>query len=608
MCGIMGYTGREDAACRILAGLKALEYRGYDSAGIAAVTGSGIQVIKTAGKVDALREKLNREGGVFSCCAIGHTRWATHGAPTAENAHPHRVGTVTLVHNGIIENEAGLRRELEEEGVTFASDTDSEVAAAVMDRCYRQARNPMGALRKAETLLRGAYAFAVLFSDRPGEIYALRRQSPLLVAWSEQGVYLASDLPAILPFAAKRISLGEGDLAVLSPEGLKVYDTSGKEMEIIPETESVELAVAEKGGWPHFMLKEIYEQPEALRRTVLPRIRDGLPNLSADGFSDEMLSSLKSLRIVACGTAMHAGMVGKTMIESLARVPVTVEIASEFRYSDPILSSDEPVICVSQSGETADTLAALRLAKKQSIPALSIVNVKGSALAREADGVFYTHAGPEIAVASTKAYCVQLAAFALLALRLALVRGICSEQTIRGWTSVLVNSVPEKIEEALEQQEACSRFAQVLADREHVFFLGRGVDYTLSLEGSLKLKEISYIHSEAYAAGELKHGTISLITDGVPVVVTASDPKLFEKTVGNLREAASRGGKILLLASPSFPPVDSVFDTIRLPEIPTLFSPFVSLPFLQRIAYETAILRGCDVDQPRNLAKSVTVE
>lgn len=608
MCGIIGYTGREDSSKRILAGLKALAYRGYDSAGIAAFSKDGVQVVKTAGKVDALQAEVDRVGGVVSSCAIGHTRWATHGAPTAKNAHPHRAAGVTLVHNGIIENEAELRKELLNQGVVFSSDTDTEVAAAVISRCKNEEGDPIIALRKAETLLRGAYAFAVLFDDHPGEIYALRRQSPLLVAPAEDGVYLASDLPAVLPYTNQRFSLEEGELAVLRPEGVTVYGADGCVVEKVPETADVDLGAAEKGGWPHFMLKEIHEQPEALRRTVLPRLRDGLPCLEGDGFTDELLKNLSSLRIVACGTAMHAGMVGKTMIESLARVPVTVEIASEFRYCNPILRPDEPVLCVSQSGETADTLAALRLAKEQNIPTLSIVNVKGSALSREADAVFYTHAGPEIAVASTKAYCVQIAAFALLALRLALVRGVKPEEKIRELTQCLSQTVPQKLEEALEHGDECHRFAQELAEKEHAFFLGRGVDYTLSLEGSLKLKEISYIHCEAYAAGELKHGTISLITEGTPVVVTASDPRLFEKTVGSLREAAARGGKILLLASPRLPDVEAASDTIRLPELPPFFSPFASMPYLQRIAYETAVLRGCDVDQPRNLAKSVTVE
>lgn len=607
MCGIIGYTGEGDASSRILTGLKALAYRGYDSAGIAALDSQGVSLVKTAGKVALLEEKL-RQNPLVSSCAIGHTRWATHGAPTQENAHPHRVGRVTLVHNGIIENEANLRRELTEKGVTFASDTDTEVAAAVIDACYRESQDPKKALRRAEKILKGAYAFGVLFEDRQGEIYALRRQSPLLIAVSEEGTYLASDLPAVLPFSQKRFPLDEGDLAVLTPHGFQVFAPDGSLVEKEFETDPVDTAQAEKGGWPHFMIKEIHEQPEALRRTVLPRIRDGLPYLAEDGFSDEMLASLKSLRIVACGTAMHAGMVGKTMIESVARVPVSVEIASEFRYCNPILSADQPVICVSQSGETADTLAALRLAKAQGIPVLSIVNVKGSALAREADGVFYTHAGPEIAVASTKAYCVQLGAFALLALRMALVRGVCSKDLVRELTEQLTTHVPHALEYALTRDEACRRFASVLADQEDVFFLGRGVDYTLSLEGSLKLKEISYIHSEAYAAGELKHGTISLITEGVPVVVTASDSGLFEKTVGSLREAAARGGKILLLASPDLPAVDAASDTIVLPRLPAFFASFASLPYLQRIAYETAVLRGCDVDQPRNLAKSVTVE
>lgn len=608
MCGIIGYTGSEDSSQRILDGLKALAYRGYDSAGIAAFCEDGVQVVKAAGKVDALQEEVERTGGIVSSCAIGHTRWATHGAPTAENAHPHRAPGVTLVHNGIIENESELRKEFIAQGVQFSSDTDTEVAAMVISRCLQTEGEPIKALRAAEKILQGAYAFAVLIDGHPGDIYALRRQSPLLVAPGEDGMYLASDLPAVLPYTRQRFSLEEGELAVLRADGVTVYDADGAVIEKTPETSELDMGTAEKGGWPHFMLKEIYEQPESLRRTVLPRLRDGLPYLEGDGIKDELLKDLTSLRIVACGTAMHAGMVGKTMIESLARVPVTVDIASEFRYADPILRTEEPVICVSQSGETADTLAALRLVRSRNIPTVGIVNVKGSALSREADSVFYTHAGPEIAVASTKAYCVQLAAFALLALRLALVRGTKTEAEIRDLTVCLSETVPQRLTEALEHGEECRRFAKHLALQEDVFFLGRGVDYTLSLEGSLKLKEISYIHSEAYAAGELKHGTISLITDGTPVLVTASDPRLFEKTVGSLREAAARGGKILLLASPALPEVNSAVDTIRLPDLPPFFACFASISYLQRIAYETAVLRGCDVDQPRNLAKSVTVE
>ncbi len=608
MCGIIGYTGTNPSPEKILGGLKALAYRGYDSAGMALCTEEGVKIIKSAGKVERLAEKAVRAGDISSFCAIGHTRWATHGAPTEENAHPHRVGTVTLVHNGIIENEGELRRQLEGEGMTFSSDTDTEVAAAVVYRRYLATGDPIAALREAESVLRGAYAFGVLFDDRPGEIYALRRQSPLLVALGDDGLYLASDLPAVLAHTNRRFSLDEGELAVLTPQGVTVFDRLGKPVGKTVQTDGGDIGSAEKDGYPHFMLKEIHEQPDAVRRTVLPRVREGMPFLAAEGLTDELLRSVRGLRIVACGTAYHAGMVGKTMVESLARLPVTVEIASEFRYSNPILSPDEPVILVSQSGETADTLAALRLAKEQNIPTLAIVNVKGSALAREADFVFYTHAGPEIAVASTKAYCVQLAAFALIALRAAYVRGVLSEEETRKMTAYLGTEVPTVLQSAVGNDADAVTFAREIRDSEHVFYLGRGVDYSLSLEGSLKLKEISYIHSEAYAAGELKHGTLSLITQDTPVIVTASDPRLFEKTVGSLKEAAARGGKILLLASPKLLPVDGVARRLVLPEVPPFFAPFASLPLLQRIAYETAVMRGCDVDQPRNLAKSVTVE
>lgn len=608
MCGIIGYTGAENALPRIVEGLKALAYRGYDSAGIAAFTSVGIETVKRAGKVEMLEAALKERREIRSSCALGHTRWATHGAPTEENAHPHRVGRVTLVHNGMIENESELRKKFREKGVDFRSDTDTEVAAAVIDRCYEETGDPNTALRRAEGILRGSYALGVLFDDRPGEIWALRRQSPLLVAPGKKGVYLASDLPAVLAHADRYFPLEEGEVALLTPDGVSVWNGGGDPVEKMPEPIGLSAGAAEKGGWPHFMLKEIHEQPEALRRTVLPRIREGVPYLAGDGIPDGLLRDLGRLRIVACGTAYHAGLAGKNMIESLARIPVTVEIASEFRYSDPILSPDEPVICVSQSGETADTLAALRLAKNRKIPTVAIVNVKGSALSREADAVFYTHAGPEIAVASTKAYTVQLAAFALLALRLAFVRGVLTADATREMTRCLSDEIPETLTLAVKQSDPCLRFAKRLQEREHAFFLGRGVDYALSLEGSLKLKEISYLHSEAYAAGELKHGTISLITEGTPIVVTASDPRLFEKTLGSLREAAARGGEILLLAPPSLPAVEGIADRIDLPDLPSFFAPFASIVYLQRIAYETAVLRGCDVDQPRNLAKSVTVE
>lgn len=607
MCGIIGYTGSEDAVTRITDGLRALEYRGYDSAGLAVWQKDGIRTVKTEGKVAALA-KESEEAALTACCGIGHTRWATHGAPTAENAHPHRAPGVTLVHNGIIENEEEWRIRLTAEGYRFESQTDTEVAAAVISRCLSETGEPLAALKKAQTLLKGSYAFGVLFDCCPGVVYAVRCQSPLLVALGEDGNYLASDLPAVLKYTRRYFLLEENEIAVLTKDAVSVFGADGSEVTKEVLTAEWDFAAAEKGNWPHFMLKEIFEQPEALRRTVLPRIRDGLPYLDAEGLSDGVLAGVRQLRVVACGTAMHAGMVGKHWIESLARIPVTVDIASEFRYQNPIFRNGDLAVFVSQSGETADTLAALRLAKQQGVLTLGIVNVKGSAVSREADFVLYTHAGPEIAVASTKAYTVQMAAFALLALRLALIRNTCPKEQIKDLTACLTQTVPEQIGKALTKEDSFRQAAERLSRAEDLFFLGRGVDYVLSMEGSLKLKEISYIHSEAYAAGELKHGTISLVTEGTPVIVTATDPNLYEKTVSNLKEVAARGAKVILLRAPGLPDVPEAVQTIELPELPAAFAPFASAAVLQQIAYRTAVLRGCDVDQPRNLAKSVTVE
>ena len=577
MCGIVGYVGKRSAQDVLLDGLEKLEYRGYDSAGVALALDGGIRVVKSKGRLTALREKLAAQQLAQSFCGIGHTRWATHGEPSDVNSHPHSTPRVSIVHNGIIENYGLLKERLAAKGYTFQSETDTEVLVKLIDSCYTG--DPLRALQQALAKVRGSYALAVLFRDYPDTIFAVKRESPLIVGWGEGENFVASDIPALLKYTRKYSVLEEGDMEA-----------------------------AEKGGYPHFMLKEINEQPAAIMATVSPRVEDGLPVLRIPELTDEVLRGIGRVHLVGCGTAMHAGMVGKSAIETLARVPAEVDSASEFRYRDPILEKNDLVIIISQSGETSDTLAALKLAKSRGVPVLAIVNVVGSSIARAADYVMYTYAGPEIAVASTKAYMVQMCVLYLFALRLAYARGRLNEAETRRYTAQLLRA-PEVIKPRLADCEQIKYLASRYVNTQSCFFIGRGFDYALSLEGSLKLKEISYVHSDAYAAGELKHGTISLITDGVPVIALATQKQVYEKTISNAKETRSRGARVLLFTTKDAVVPEGVADAvIRLDEYEDILMPLQLIVPLQLFAYYMAVLRGCDVDKPRNLAKSVTVE
>ena len=606
MCGIVGYVGRRSAQDVLLDGLEKLEYRGYDSAGVALALDGGIRVIKSKGRLTQLRQKLAAQALAQSFCGIGHTRWATHGEPSDVNSHPHSTPRVSIVHNGIIENYGILKERLMAKGYTFESETDTEVLVKLIDSCYTG--DPLRALQEALAKVRGSYALAVLFRDRPDTIFAVKRESPLIVGWGEGENFVASDIPALLKYTRRYSVLEEGDMAVCTAEGIRFYNEFAEPVQRPVLTADWDMEAAEKGGYPHFMLKEINEQPTAITATVSPRVEDGMPDLRIPQLTDEVLRSIGTVHLVGCGTAMHAGMVGKAAIETLARVPAEVDIASEFRYRDPILNPNDLVIIISQSGETSDTLAALKLAKSRGVPVLAIVNVVGSSIARAADYVLYTYAGPEIAVASTKAYMVQLCVLYLFALRLAYARGRLSAAETRRYTAQLLRA-PEIIKARLADCEQIKYLASRYMNTQSCFFIGRGFDYSLSLEGSLKLKEISYVHSDAYAAGELKHGTISLITDGVPVIALATQKQVYEKTISNAKETRSRGARVLLFTTKNAVVPEGVADAvIRLDEYEDLLMPLQLIVPLQLFAYYMAVLRGCDVDKPRNLAKSVTVE
>ncbi len=610
MCGIIGYTGRDNCAPRLMEGLEALEYRGYDSAGIAVHTGDDIKVVKTRGRLEDLARKLRTHPLPPATCGIGHTRWATHGAPSDVNSHPHATQRICLVHNGIIENYAELEQQLRAAGYSFESDTDTERGAGLIDMLYAQCGDPVEALHKAASLLRGSFALGVMFRDIPRTIFAIRRDSPLIVAHTGECGIIASDIPAILSYTRRHYRLSEGVVARLTPDAVNFFDAEGKEVEQALSTVDWTVEQAKKSGFPHFMLKEIHEEPAALQKTLEPHLRDGLPFFDLTRLDGDSLGDVSAIHIVACGTAMHAGLVGKAAIERLARVPVNVDIASEFRYRDPILGERDTVILLSQSGETADTLAALRHAKSRGVYTLAIVNVMGSTVAREADDVLYTRAGPEIAVASTKAYSVQCALLYLLALRLALVRGTLTRGQAREICTRLLRDVPDAVAKTLELSPHIRDIATRLTDAHHAFYIGRDLDSALCTEGSLKLKEISYIHSEAYAAGELKHGTISLVTEGTPLIALATQPHLWEKTLSGIREVKSRGAFVILITTPA------LADTGDLPADRILLLPadtqpaclFAAATALQLLAYHVSALRGLDVDKPRNLAKSVTVE
>ena len=606
MCGIVGYVGKRSAQDVLLDGLEKLEYRGYDSAGVALAQEGGIRVVKSKGRLDALRQKLAVQALAESSCGIGHTRWATHGEPSDVNSHPHSTPRVSIVHNGIIENYGALKERLAARGYTFESETDTEVLVKLIDSCYHG--EPLQALHEALGMVRGSYALAVLFKDFPDTIFAVKKESPLIVGWGEGENFVASDIPALLKYTRDYSVLEEGDLAVVTAQGIRFYNAFGEPVERQRLTADWDQEAAEKGGYPHFMLKEINEQPAAITATVSPRVENGLPDLRIPELTDERLRSIRTVHLVACGTAMHAGMVGKATIETLARVPAEVDIASEFRYRDPILNKDDLVIIISQSGETSDTLAALKLAKSRGVPVLAIVNVVGSSIARAADYILYTYAGPEIAVASTKAYVVQMCVLYLFALRLAYARGKLEEAETKRLTAELLRA-GEVIKPRLDDCEQIKYLASRFVNTQSCFFIGRGFDYALSLEGSLKLKEISYVHSDAYAAGELKHGTISLITDGVPVIALATQKQVYEKTISNAKETKSRGARVILFTTKDAVVPEGVADYIvRLDEYEDLLMPLQLIVPLQLFAYYMAVLRGCDVDKPRNLAKSVTVE
>ena len=606
MCGIVGYVGKRSAQDVLLDGLEKLEYRGYDSAGVALALDGGIRVVKSKGRLTQLRQKLAAQALAQSFCGIGHTRWATHGEPSDVNSHPHSTPRVSIVHNGIIENYGILKERLMAKGDTFESETDTEVLVKLIDSCYTG--DPLRALQEALAKVRGSYALAVLFRDRPDTIFAVKRESPLIVGWGEGENFVASDIPALLKYTRRYSVLEEGDMAVCTAEGIRFYNEFAEPVQRPVLTADWDMEAAEKGGYPHFMLKEINEQPTAITATVSPRVEDGMPDLRIPQLTDEVLRSIGTVHLVGCGTAMHAGMVGKAAIETLARVPAEVDIASEFRYRDPILNPNDLVIIISQSGETSDTLAALKLAKGRGVPVLAIVNVVGSSIARAADYVLYTYAGPEIAVASTKAYMVQLCVLYLFALRLAYARGRLSAAETRRYTAQLLRA-PEIVRARLADCDQIKYLASRYMNTQSCFFIGRGFDYSLSLEGSLKLKEISYVHSDAYAAGELKHGTISLITDGVPVIALATQKQVYEKTISNAKEPRSRGARVLLFTTKDAVVPEGVADAvIRLDEYEDLLMPLQLIVPLQLFAYYMAVLRGCDVDKPRNLAKSVTVE
>ena len=606
MCGIVGYVGKRNAQDVLLDGLEKLEYRGYDSAGVALALEGGIRVVKSKGRLAELHKRLAVEALARSGCGIGHTRWATHGEPSDVNSHPHSTPRVSIVHNGIIENYGVLKERLMAKGYTFESETDTEVLVKLIDSCYEG--EPLKALRAALAMVRGSYALAVLFRDFPDTLFAVKRESPLIVGWGEEENFIASDIPALLKYTRRYSVLEEGDMAVVNADGIRFYNEFAEPVEREVLTANWDQEAAEKGGYPHFMLKEINEQPAAITATVSPRVENGLPDLRVPELTDERLRRIGTVHLVGCGTAMHAGMVGKAAIEALARVPAQVEIASEFRYRNPILRPEDLVIIISQSGETSDTLAALKLAKSRGVPVLAIVNVVGSSIARAADYVMYTYAGPEIAVASTKAYMVQMCVLYLFALRLAYARGMQTDAEIRRLTAELLRA-GEVIKPRLADCEQIKYLASRFVNTQSCFFIGRGFDYSLSLEGSLKLKEISYVHSDAYAAGELKHGTISLVTDGVPVIALATQKQVYEKTISNAKETKSRGAKVLLFTTQDAVVPDGVADyVVRLDDYDDLLMPLQLIVPLQLFAYYMAVLRGCDVDKPRNLAKSVTVE
>lgn len=609
MCGIVGYVGHRDCSDVLVSALTKLEYRGYDSAGIAVFENGEIKTVKTKGKLKDLEDKLATVGKPGGHIGIGHTRWATHGEPSDVNSHPHSGARVTIVHNGIIENYIELKEFLVSKGREFLSDTDTEVVAQLLD--YKYNGNPLETIDAVMAELKGSFALGIMFKDFPDRIFAVRRESPLIVGVAEGECFIASDVPAILQYTRDYYLLEHDEIATLSGEGVAFVDEHLDPIEKELKTADWDMEAAEKGGYPHFMIKEINEQPTAIRTTIMPRIKDGLPCLEECGITLDKLKDINKITIVACGTAMHAGMVGKYVIEDLARVPVNVDIASEFRYRNPIVGKGDLVIIISQSGETADSLAAMRLAKQKGATTLAIVNAKGSSIAREADMLIYTLAGPEIAVASTKAYITQLSVVYLFAFELALAKETVSVAECKRLVSSLMK-MPEAVQYVIDNcEEKCKYIATKLVTADSLLYIGRGLDYALSMEGSLKLKEVSYIHSESYAAGELKHGTISLIDEDMPVISVATQTDVIPKTISNIVEVKSRGAKIILVCTDACARElkDGVADyVVEIPHSEELLMPITAVVPLQLLAYYTSINRGNDPDKPRNLAKSVTVE
>lgn len=612
MCGIVGFTGKKQAAPILLEGLEKLEYRGYDSAGLAVRDEDNkIEVVKAKGRLRILAEKTNDGIALKGDCGIGHTRWATHGEPSEDNAHPHcsEDGCVVAVHNGIIENYNEIREKLIKKGYVFYSETDTEAAVKLIDYYYKKYNlGPIDALNKTMVRIRGSYALAVMFEDYPGEIWVARKDSPMVIGVADGETYVASDVPAILKFTRSVYYIGNLEIAKLKKGEVHFYNLDGDEISKEMTEIDWDAEAAEKGGFEHFMMKEIHEQPKAVQDTINSVVKKGTIDFSNVGLTEDMMQSCRQIHIVACGSAYHVGASMEYIIEDMAKLPVSIDLASEFRYRKPLLHEDDLVVVISQSGETADTLAALREAKENGVKALAIVNVVGSSIAREADYVFYTLAGPEISVATTKAYSTQLVAGYLLAIEFARVRQAITEEVYHELLEELT-ALPAKIQKTLEDKERIQWFASKYSNAKDVFFIGRGIDYAISLEGSLKMKEISYIHSEAYAAGELKHGTISLIEEGTLVIGVLTQPALFEKTMSNLIEVKSRGAYLMGLTNYGKYTVEDTCDfTVYIPRTNAYFTTSLAIVPLQLLGYYLSVAKGLDVDKPRNLAKSVTVE
>ena len=610
MCGVVGYVGENNSVDILMDGLYSLEYRGYDSAGISVIENDNIITFKSEGKIDNLQNIINKNKKIESNIGIGHTRWATHGAPSDINAHPHSTARLSLVHNGIIENYKDIKDKLIKKGYKFISETDTEVAANLIDSLYDG--NPLIAIRKAIDIIEGSYAFAIIFKDKLDKVYAVRKGAPLIVALGKDGKnenFIASDISAVLKYTNKYIIMDEENIAELQKNRVAIYDKDLKEIKAKVSEANWTLEQAEKSGYEHFMIKEIHEQPKAILDTIEPRIVHGIPDFKRDNILDENFwTYFDRVYIVGCGTAMHAAMIGKRLIEDNCRIPVECEIASEFRYKNPILTDKTLAIFVSQSGETADTLAALNLVKERGCKSLAIVNVNGSSIARASDYVIYTYAGPEISVASTKAYSVQVAIMYLITFKISLARKLKNENDIKILIRNMLNAI-DSINKLLDMSEEIKKLCVDYREVGSIFFMGRDLDYYQVMEGALKMKEISYIHCEAYAGGELKHGVISLITEGTSVVALAIQEKILNKMISNIKEVVSRGAKVLLFAKEGMNIDKDAYDKIiYLPNIEDMFMPIASIIALQLLAYHTAVVRGCDVDKPRNLAKSVTVE